>query len=138
MDQGELLPVTHDSRHRDRLTKRGRVNPERIYAAGWKRLNRRRQWHGATLLELIMQPTSDRGLSPFVVSRRDAEVAASVIQWLGTNVGYGFIRSCERAIDEARRKDDRARADLSARRSLLEDEREAARPPRRGLRLEGG
>lgn len=133
MIQGELLPETHDSLQRDRLRKRERINPERIYAAAWKRINRRGNWRGASLLELVLQPSGDVAIP--TVSRRDAEVAASVIQWLGTNVGYGFIRSCERAIDEARRKDDRARADANSRPSLLEAERDDARPPRRALAL---
>jgi hypothetical protein len=100
-DQGELLPVTHDSLQQSRLKKYRDVNPERIYMAEWKRLNRRSPGvnGGFTYLEHILTPD---GQLPRTVSRRDAQVAASVIQWLGTNCGMGFMRECERKIDAAR------------------------------------
>jgi len=31
-----------------------------------------------------------------IINQRDATVAATVIQWLGTNVGYGFLTECLR------------------------------------------
>lgn len=90
--QGELLPVVHEGSHRRRLRKDpGYYNPERVYAAEWKRVNRQFR----NLLELLLSEEPNRRV---VVSRRDAYVAATVIQWLGTNVGSGFVHECERKV----------------------------------------
>lgn len=113
----DLFPIQHRSLHLNRLQKRSPeasrgANPERIYAAKWKKKNRRREWHGATLLELIM--SHDAGMA-VPISQRDADVAASVVQWLGTNVGLGFVLECEQAIDaENSRHDDHRRESLIA------------------------
>lgn len=65
---------------------------------------------GRGLLENILSPTRiDRTGSwigsppPYVppVSQRDAEVAATIIQWLGTNCGRGFVWEAEREIATA-------------------------------------
>lgn len=63
---------------------------------------------GWGLLELILVPDSTP-ISGFGhpqhvphVSQRDAHVAASVIQWLGTSCGRAFIHTCERKIDAER------------------------------------
>lgn len=78
------------------------VNPERIYLAEWKR--KQRQFNpggvGWTLLEKILYV--DQGGPP--VSRRDAAVVATFVQWLGTNIGLGFILEAERKIDILREK----------------------------------
>lgn len=103
--QPPLLEPNHDSLQRRRLKKYERVNPERIYAAKWKKMNRRSPGvnSGFTYLEHILTPDGGR---PGPVSRRDAVVAASVIQWLGTNCGLSLIWDCERKIDALRRTDD--------------------------------
>lgn len=102
MSQGELLPVSHRSPHRRRLAKRpdGSSNAERIYAAEW--LRKTRQKTGAPFLPQIL--FDDRTGQPGLVSRRDAAVAAMVIQWLGTAVGLGFVMHCEDLIDRANKK----------------------------------
>lgn len=146
--QRELLKVEHVSLQQRRLRKpraddpHKDVNAERVYAAAWKRKNRRLSFlnHGYTLLEWVLCPDGQRWPPP--VSRRDAAVAASVIQWLGTAAGLGFIRSCERTIDHARRQRD---AQLLAslfrdregkeRPTLEELEREETRPRDRGIML---
>lgn len=136
MTQGELLPVAHDSTTPHRLTKvPGRHNPERVYLARWKAENRRRFGvnHGYGTLEWIL--STDGGQTPARVSRRDAQVAASVVQWLGTNVGLGFILGCERRIEELRRTD-RERA-LRPSLSEAQEEEEARRPTRRRITLAG-
>lgn len=65
---------------------------------------------GRGLLENILSPTRiERPGSwigsppPYVppVSQRDAEVAATLIQWLGTSCGRGFVWECEREIASA-------------------------------------
>lgn len=68
-------------------------NMERTWAESWIENNSR--WD--TLQALFER--GDRNFSMFrarprlLISRRDAFVAATVIQWLGTNVGFGFV--CE-------------------------------------------
>lgn len=48
---------------------------------------------GYGLLELLMP----EGLN---LTQRDAAVAATVIQWLGTNCGFGFYTNCLRKVGE--------------------------------------
>ena len=129
MKQAPLLDPDHVSLQQQRLKKYERVNPERIYAAHWKRQNRRVSYvnRGFTLIEWILCPSGQEVPSP--VSRRDAAVAASVIQWLGTNCGLGFMRTCEEQIDKARRSDD----DKRRRPSLLALEREMRKPVIRAI-----
>lgn len=77
----------------DRLT-----NPaERIYHDRWVKYNERHSGvnSGNRALELILCPTDAHPSRP---TQRDAEVATSVIQWLGTNCGNGFMRMCEEQI----------------------------------------
>lgn len=148
MSQGELLKLDHDSLQKRRLRKPkkdapywsgDRVNTERVYAAAWKRQNRYVSYEGWPFLSLLL---CKDGARPTVVTRRDAAVAASVIQWLGTAVGHGFVMTCERKIDEQRDA-----ADRKATRRLLDQQRERAEklqaewdaerrgPVRRGVRL---
>lgn len=128
-DQYDLLPPSPESMQLRRLRKFDRTNPERIYAAEWKKRNRERLSRGWTLLEAILCPDGTENYPP-PVSRRDATVAASVVQWFGTNVGGGFVRACERAIDAAHRRQDESRGEKvqRERESLLELERRD-RPP---------
>lgn len=86
----------HESLQPDRLNR----IPERIYAEEWEKYNKRKPWlnRGCTYLEWILCPSSQHG--PLPVSERDAKVAASVIQWLGTNCGLGFTQLCEKRIKE--------------------------------------
>lgn len=100
--QYDLLPPLHVSLQKHRLRKFDRANPERVYLAEWKRRNVRRASinRGFTTLEWILSP--ECASPPPPISRRDAAVAASVVQWLGTNGGLGFIKTCERKIAEAR------------------------------------
>lgn len=100
-DQLELIPLRHRSLQPNRLKKYGHVNPERIYAAEWIALNKRSLSTGMTYLEAIL--TADNRPTSRVVTQRDAAVAASVIQWLGTNCGMAFVQACERKIEAAHR-----------------------------------
>lgn len=59
---------------------------ERTFAFRWVERNRE-EW---CLLDRLLSTEAD----PRGATERDAKVAATVIQWLGTNVGFGFIRSC--------------------------------------------
>lgn len=101
MTQPQLLPVEHRSRQPRRLKKEtvcGYANPERVFAAQWLAENRKSRSSGYTTLDHILTPDGQR---PRVASQRDADVAASVIQWLATNCGAAFLRQCEAKIDEA-------------------------------------
>jgi hypothetical protein len=71
---------------------------ERVYLEEWRRQNARQPGinRGFTYIEHILCPQGQR--CPDSVSQRDAFVAASVIQWLGTNCGSAFIHECERRI----------------------------------------
>ena len=64
-----------------------------------------------------------------------AAVAATIVQWLGTNCGYGFLQSVEKAIDDARGRAD-AKFDARIRRSLETDRREQQEERQRGMTAE--
>lgn len=111
-DAAQLLEPPHEGFHPKRLTHE-HGDAERIYATEWKRENERSPGinGGYTAIEHILHPESEmerdasRGfgqLHPARVTFRDAAVAASVIQWLGTNCGRAFVETCERKIAEAR------------------------------------
>lgn len=64
-------------------------NPiERIYAARWAEINKT-----GHILEHILSSGGDRKADP---SERDYAVAATVVQWLGTIVGQGFLEEVAR------------------------------------------
>ncbi len=69
-----MAKIKHEGLHADRLLPRADNPRERAFAAEWKK-----QAPG-TLGHLIGDHT-----------QRDAEVAATIIQWLGSNVGMSFI-----------------------------------------------
>lgn len=93
-----LMNPPLESLHPERLR-----NPaERIYHEVWAKDNTRSPgWNsGFTTLEWILCPEGQRHPSP--VTHRDAQVATSVIQWLGTNCGLALVREAERRINEER------------------------------------
>ena len=59
---------------------------ERIFAFSWMERNKD-EW---CILDRLLSTDED----PRGATQRDATVAATVVQWLGTNVGFGFVRSC--------------------------------------------
>jgi hypothetical protein len=81
-------------------------NKERIFRDAWRKANRRERGlnGGCGLLELLLSPHTERGFALFRLTQRDATVAASVIQWLGTNCGQGFLFEVEREIERQREK----------------------------------
>lgn len=95
MDQPELFP---DPEHRSAHMHRLRFSAsEQIYLDAWRALNERKIYvnEGFTALEWLLTGTG----TPRPVTQRDAVVAASFAQWLGTNCGRGFIWDAERKID---------------------------------------
>ena len=93
----KVIEPDHLTLHPDRL---GNWS-ECIYHTLWRR--EQRDHLLAKILAPTRQPRTVFG-ADYVppVSDRDAQVAATVIQWLGTSVGRFFIDECERAIKEAR------------------------------------
>lgn len=82
---------------------------ERMYFLKWEAQNKRERClnGGFGTLELLLAPyESDKNslLPSYVppISQRDAVVAATVIQWLGTNCGQGFMHECEHRIKAIR------------------------------------
>jgi hypothetical protein len=73
----------------------GAMTMERLFRLAWQHEHKDRD-----LLGSLMAPYEREGLQLALygpaqassVTRRDREVAATVIQWLGTNVGRSFIR----------------------------------------------
>lgn len=81
---------------------------EAVYAAMWEKTNEGRPGinSGCGTLRLILNRNEKaNGLTPWVdpdsITQRDAQVAATVIQWLGTNVGRNFLEECKTEIDKA-------------------------------------
>lgn len=69
-------------------THRFRDNPEEErFAKAWDDQNR----HGSNLAYLL-DPKNGVGCRPPEPTDREHEVAATVIQWLGSPVGQGFLR----------------------------------------------
>ncbi len=95
---GKGLEAEKDSLQMKRLTS----DAERLYLEHWRRANKRHPAinSGYTTLEWILCPCGQR--YPDGVSQRDANVAASVVQWFGTNCGGCFIRQVEAEIDKLR------------------------------------
>lgn len=107
-----ILNPIHRSLNPDRLGNAA----EEIFLRKWQKENERQRGlnNGYGLLELLLTPTRIRSELPkwlpnssgpyYVppISQRDAEVAATVIQWLGTNCGLCFVRECEKEIEQAR------------------------------------
>lgn len=87
--------LIHESFHVERLKYNNFKNAEKVFADKWKEECKRLTYRngGCGKLDLIVQDSD----SP-LVTQRDANVAASVIQWLGSNVGRAFISECEREI----------------------------------------
>lgn len=80
----------HVGRHLHRLTD----NPmEQRLHERWLKENER------GILELLMSPDRNQRRP---VSKRDAEVAATVIQWLGSHVGQCFLRDVGFGTEESR------------------------------------
>ncbi len=82
-------------------------NPaEKVYAERWEKENIRVPGlnGGRGYLELLLNecPYTDHGLYRPVseITQRDAYVAATVIQWLGTNIGRCLIEECKRKAKE--------------------------------------
>ncbi len=67
---------------------------ERTFAEEWIRINRR--VYGSNLLQQLFNRDDDSALRRrrprLIITERDAFIVATVIQWLGTNIGFGFLQ----------------------------------------------
>ena len=77
------VPLDHSGTNHDRLDRL----PEAVYVEQWQHANA----PGRDLLVKILErwPTQE-----------EADVAANVIQWLGTAVGLGFVHRTEATIEQ--------------------------------------
>lgn len=95
------LPIWNGLRRSRAVFQTGRgvyPNSERVYLRHWMKENRGRPSvnGGFGTLELILSNNPNSG--PAGITQRDATVAATVITWLGTSCGRGFVHECERKI----------------------------------------
>ena len=110
-DLAGILEPPHTGFHPKRLQHN---DAERIYVEEWQRENTRHYAvnGGYTLIEHSLHPEAEMekqravfglgGPQPARVTFRDAAVAASVIQWLGTNCGWCFLDRCEQLVKKAK------------------------------------
>lgn len=86
------------------------VNAERLFREHWREENKRRPGVNCGLgsLELLLNPVLGHEVQCPEITQRDATVAATVIQWLGTSCGNGFLDAVEQ---EYRKERDRAVAE---------------------------
>ncbi len=76
-------------------------NPEEVvYADEWEKVNQNQPGTNGRLgyLEMLLNQFDDSHIGVSSISQRDAFVAATIIQWLGTNIGQCFIEQCEQKI----------------------------------------
>ncbi len=98
--QPGLWPPSNASTRPDRL--KFSVH-ERVFLRRWQQECEQRTGTAATFLELLLSTEKEaRAGYCAVVTDRDSRVAASVIQWLGTNCGHCFLENCRKEIDALR------------------------------------
>ena len=94
--------LRHTSYHEQR---RNEHNPrERVFAELWEQQNDAKRMSTGVLLALLTKDVvndlysrRDREWIDTPMTTRDMRVAATVVQWLGSNVGMGFLEEALRA-----------------------------------------
>lgn len=108
-----MSELKHEGNRPDRARD---LMPERVFAEEWKKENERvlAVNFGLIALELILNSNlltqqafghnyfADLDRRP---TQRDATVAATVIQWLGTNCGKCFLDRCETQVKQERERE---------------------------------
>lgn len=85
--------------------------PERIFVEEWVEMNTPKVGYNRErgvldhLLNLEPQHVPEVFAKFTEVTQRDADVAATVIQWLGTKEGLLFLERCEKRIEEAHKEE---------------------------------
>jgi hypothetical protein len=97
---------------------------EEIFAAKWEEENKRLSFlnGGYGVLESLLDEHKEKSIYGPVseISQRDAFVSATVIQWLGSNVGQCFLRECSKKIEIGREKSDREKNVVKSRLEILD------------------
>jgi hypothetical protein len=81
---------------------------EKAFAEAWQRANERKGLHSEGVLQGLMyvtqasevwmgHPANRRGHYAEVITQRDARIVATVVQWLGTNVGWCWLEDAVKA-----------------------------------------
>lgn len=67
---------------------------EHAFASLWQKENALRRGinHGGGILQDLMVDPNKTWLWRAIISNRDAAIVATVVQWLGSNVGMDFVR----------------------------------------------
>jgi len=111
----DIRHLSDDAQHLSNEASRRKWNiAEEVFASEWEKANKRSPGlnGGFGTLELLLND-SRWAERPFFtenirrwrsISKRDAIVAATVIQWLGTNCGCAFVGECERQIERLRKE----------------------------------
>lgn len=91
--------IAHVGLHSKRLTQN---NPrEKAFAEQWQKENEQAETLRLLMAPISMQSVPTRDLP--LLKPRDMEVAATVIQWLGSNVGMDFLRQVIQSSPEIQR-----------------------------------
>lgn len=98
--------ITHQGACANRLHPHAGNELEVRYAQAWEALQAR----GKTLQYLL-----GKNNEPGVISQHDAEVAATIIQWLGSPVGSNFVRDVVEAHEKEMSEKDAERRRLKNR-----------------------
>lgn len=84
--------IRHEGKHKLRLRSPMSNALEIAFAKKWKELQK-----SSRLLETLMRDAKGqrgRGDLDELITQRDAVVAATIVQWLGSTVGTEFIQEC--------------------------------------------
>ena len=84
--------IRHEGKHKLRLRSTHSNALEIVFAKKWKDLQK-----SSRLLEVVMRDAKGqrgRGNLDELITQRDAVIAATVVQWLGSTVGHEFIQEC--------------------------------------------
>jgi len=87
LEGAKARSTPHIGLHSYRLTKEADNPLEREMSEKWQK----EMSHSPCLLRYML---SDEPNKPADFTHRDAAVAATVIQWLGSSVGRGFLKEC--------------------------------------------
>ncbi len=100
-DESEILQPTAPLRHEPEVAPRKDVVGERVFAAFWRKEMHAQYdlWgQGSEIDRVNPRLRGVLGSFPYELRQMDATLAASMVKWLGTNVGRCFI---ERALKDA-------------------------------------
>jgi len=95
LEQEELFPLEHKSLDVDRLEWVRGSELEKAFAKKWEALNAPNtgcNFNMGILQDLMVRQDQNYKID-FWITQREATIVATIVQWLGTNVGFGFLLS---------------------------------------------